>query len=118
MAPLSFSLPSLSLFHAIPDLPMGPSQPCFFDDLLCNLIIRQTVQLPRFILCSFHTGLVQSAVQTLQYHGVITLIPVFLYTNMYAIKPDIVNLSKDKAMQEECIRYVAREPKEGEKKVS
>ena len=61
----------------------------------------------------YFAGLVQSAVQTLVYHGVVTLIPVFLYTNMYAIKPDIVNLSKDRQMQEECVRYVASEPKEG-----
>ena len=56
-------------------------------------------------------GLVHSAIQTLLFHGVVALIPIFLYSHWYAIKPDIRKLSKDKAMQSECISYVARSGK-------
>ncbi len=52
-------------------------------------------------------NLVRSAIQTLLYYGVITLIPVFLHSNMYALTPEINKLSKDNEMQKECIKWVA-----------
>eukprot|EP00112_Aurelia_sp_Birch-Aquarium-sp1_P008521 Seg1942.3 transcript_id=Seg1942.3/GoldUCD/mRNA.D3Y31 product="GATOR complex protein NPRL2" protein_id=Seg1942.3/GoldUCD/D3Y31 len=52
-------------------------------------------------------NLVRSAVQTLLYYGVITLIPVFLYSNMYALTPEINKLFNDKDMQKDCIKWVA-----------
>jgi len=55
-------------------------------------------------------SIVRSAIQTLLFHGVIALIPIFLYSNSYSIKPEIVNLSKDRAMQSECLAYVGTDP--------
>eukprot|EP00794_Sanderia_malayensis_P017428 gene17428-19172_t len=52
-------------------------------------------------------NLVRSAIQTLLYYGVITLIPVFLHSNKYALTPEINKLSKDNEMQKECIKWVA-----------
>ena len=52
-------------------------------------------------------NLVRSAMQTLLYYGVITLIPVFLHSNMYALTPEINKLSKDSSMQQECGKWVA-----------
>lgn len=55
-------------------------------------------------------GIVRSAVQTLVFHQVVGLIPVFLYSNMYSIKPAIHELYSDVALQRECVAYVARDP--------
>ena len=52
-------------------------------------------------------NLVRFAVQTLLYYGVITLIPVFLYSNMYALNPEVNRLSRDKDLQAECVKWVA-----------
>jgi len=52
-------------------------------------------------------GLVRSALQTLLFHGVIALIPIFSYSNMYAIKPEFRELTKDLEMQKECINFVS-----------
>jgi len=56
-------------------------------------------------------GLLRSTIQTLLFHGVIDLIPIFFYSNMYAIKPEINELPRDEAMQRECVLYVARNEK-------
>lgn len=55
-------------------------------------------------------NLVRTAVQTLLFHGVVDLIPVFLYSNMYALTPEINKLSLDKDMQRDCIKRVAEDP--------
>ena len=57
-------------------------------------------------------NLVRSAVQTLLFHGVVDIIPVFLYSNMYALTPEINKLSIDKEMQRDCIKRVAEDPSE------
>jgi len=62
------------------------------------------------LIADVDLSIVRSAIQTLLFHGVIALIPIFLYSNSYSIKPEIVNLSKDKAMQLECVSYVAKDP--------
>ncbi len=55
--------------------------------------------------------IVRSAIQTLLFHGVIELIPIFLYSNSYSVKPEITNLlAKDARKREECVAYVARDP--------
>lgn len=63
-------------------------------------------------LADVDLGLVRSAIQTLLFHGVVALMPVFLYSNMYAIKPEINILPNDEDMQEECVSYVARDKNE------
>ena len=55
-------------------------------------------------------NLVRTAVQTLLFHGVVDLIPVFLYSNMYALTPEINKLSTDNDMQKDCIKRVAEDP--------
>ena len=52
-------------------------------------------------------NLVRIAVQTLVYYGVVSLIPVFLYSNMYSLNPEINKLAKDQHMQDECVKYVS-----------
>jgi len=54
--------------------------------------------------------IVRSAIQTLLFHGVVELIPIFLYSNSYSVKPEITDLAKDKTKQSECVAYVARDP--------
>ena len=54
-------------------------------------------------------NIVRSAVQILLFHGVVNIIPVFLYSNMYALTPEINNLSMDKDMQRDCIQRVAED---------
>lgn len=53
--------------------------------------------------------IVRSAIQTLLFHGVVELIPIFLYSNSYSVKPEITELAKNKQKQEECVAYVARD---------
>ena len=59
-------------------------------------------------LANVDLTLVRSALQTLVYHGVIELTPIFLYSNMYAVKPEVYNLYHDITMREECIEFVAK----------
>ena len=54
-------------------------------------------------------NIVRSAVQILLFHGVVNIIPVFLYSNMYALTPEINKLSMDKDMQRDCIQRVAED---------
>ena len=61
------------------------------------------------LIADVDLSIVRSALQTLLFHGVIALIPIFLYSNNYSTKPEIVQLSKNKAMQEECVSYVAKD---------
>jgi len=62
------------------------------------------------LIADVDLSIVRSAIQTLLFHGVISLIPIFLYSNSYSIKPEIVNISKNKEMQLECVSYVAKDP--------
>ncbi len=59
------------------------------------------------LIADMDLNLVRSAVQTLLYYGVVTLIPVFLHSNMYALTPEIHKLSKDDEMHKECVKWVA-----------
>lgn len=63
------------------------------------------------ILANIDLALVHSALQSLVFHGVITLIPMFLYSDMYAAKPDLHKLYSDQQLQQECIEYVAKDDK-------
>ena len=56
-------------------------------------------------------GIVRSAIQTLLFYGVVALVPIFLYSNKYAIKPKINHLLKDQSMKAECIAYVSQNEK-------
>uniref|UniRef100_A0A023G1E1 Putative nitrogen permease regulator 2-like protein-like isoform 1 n=1 Tax=Amblyomma triste TaxID=251400 RepID=A0A023G1E1_AMBTT len=43
------------------------------------------------------------------YYGIVQLIPLFLYSAVYATTPEIRTLATDTVVQKECISYVARQ---------
>ncbi|XP_067008967.1 GATOR1 complex protein NPRL2 isoform X1 [Anabrus simplex] len=53
-------------------------------------------------------NLVKACIQNLVYYGVVTLIPIFQYSNVYAVTPKIRSLITDKNLQDRCIQYVAK----------
>ncbi|XP_077984006.1 GATOR1 complex protein NPRL2-like [Glandiceps talaboti] len=55
-----------------------------------------------------HMNLVSMCIQNLVYLGVVTLVPIFQYSNVYAPTPDINKLVDDRQLQKECIRYIAK----------
>ncbi|CAB3382742.1 Hypothetical predicted protein [Cloeon dipterum] len=54
------------------------------------------------------SNLVKACVQNLVYYGVVQLIPIFQYSNVYCTTPALQKLSDDAHSQEECLKYVAR----------
>ncbi|XP_013861874.1 GATOR1 complex protein NPRL2 isoform X1 [Austrofundulus limnaeus] len=60
-------------------------------------------------------NLVRIAVQNLLYYGVVTLVSIFQYSNVYCTTPKVQNLIDDKSIQEECLAYVT---KQGQKRAS
>lgn len=44
-----------------------------------------------------------------RYYGIVQLIPLFLYSAVYATTPEIRTLATDTLVQKECISYVARQ---------
>lgn len=57
-------------------------------------------------------NLVKACLQNLVYYGVVSMIHIFQYSNVYATTPKIRRLAEDRRLQEECIRYVARYPRQ------
>ncbi|XP_077296427.1 GATOR complex protein NPRL2-like isoform X2 [Arctopsyche grandis] len=51
--------------------------------------------------------LVKSCIQNLVYYGVVSLVPILKYSNMYRGTPGLSRLFKDVNLQKECINYVA-----------
>ncbi|KAK6473875.1 GATOR complex protein NPRL2 isoform X1 [Huso huso] len=60
-------------------------------------------------------NLVRIAVQNLLYYGVVTLVSIFQYSNVYCTTPKVQNLIDNKSVQEECLLYVT---KPGQKRAS
>ncbi|XP_064422209.1 GATOR complex protein NPRL2 isoform X3 [Latimeria chalumnae] len=60
-------------------------------------------------------NLVRIAVQNLLYYGVVTLVSIFQYSNVYCTTPRVQDLVDDKTLQEECLLYVT---KQGHKRAS
>ncbi|KAL4655377.1 nitrogen permease regulator 2-like protein isoform X1 [Arapaima gigas] len=60
-------------------------------------------------------NLVRIAVQNLLYYGVVTLVSIFQYSNVYCTTPKVQNLIDDKSVQEQCLAYVT---KSGQKRAS
>ena len=50
-------------------------------------------------------SLVKTCVQNMIYYGIISLIPIFQYSNVYLTTPRLVELAENVALQEECIRF-------------
>ncbi|XP_043273971.1 GATOR complex protein NPRL2 [Venturia canescens] len=57
-------------------------------------------------------NLVKSCVQNLVYYGVVTLIPIFQYSNVYATTPKLKDLAEDQFLQERCIAYASKSPRQ------
>ncbi|XP_029175760.1 GATOR complex protein NPRL2 [Nylanderia fulva] len=57
-------------------------------------------------------NLVKSCVQNLVYYGVVTLIPIFQYSNVYACTPKLRQLGDDLKLQERCIAYTSKSPRQ------
>lgn len=53
-------------------------------------------------------NLVKSCVQNLVYYGVVTLIPIFQYSNVYATTPKLKKLAVDYGLQQRCIAYASK----------
>ncbi|KAE8611944.1 hypothetical protein XENTR_v10012646 [Xenopus tropicalis] len=53
-------------------------------------------------------NLVRIAIQNLMYYGVVTLVSIFQYSNVYCTTPRVHELIHDKALQEECLNYVSK----------
>nr|XP_014433872.1 GATOR complex protein NPRL2 [Pelodiscus sinensis] len=60
-------------------------------------------------------NLVRIAIQNLLYYGVVTLVSILQYSNVYCTTPKIQDLVDDKCLQEECLSYVT---KQGHKRAS
>lgn len=54
-------------------------------------------------------SVVKICLQNLIAYGVIKIIPVFQYTNVYLLQPDINKLQEDEQLLEDCIKYVTLE---------
>ncbi|CAH1270837.1 GATOR1 complex protein NPRL2-like [Branchiostoma lanceolatum] len=55
-------------------------------------------------------NLVRICVQNMLYYGVITLLPIFQYSNVYVCTPDVHSLVQDARLQAECLAYVSKHP--------
>lgn len=53
--------------------------------------------------------LVKAFIQNMVYYGVVTLIPIFMYTNVYTPTPKLNELAENCRLQDECTKYVARQ---------
>ncbi|KAJ2954652.1 hypothetical protein O0L34_g2947 [Tuta absoluta] len=52
--------------------------------------------------------LVKSCVQNLVYYGVVTLIPVLKFSNMYRATPNLSRLFNDQELQKSCIAFITK----------
>ncbi|XP_053205225.1 GATOR complex protein NPRL2-like [Panonychus citri] len=55
-------------------------------------------------------SLVKACIQNMIYYEIITLIPIFQYSNVFVTTPKISNLVESTELQEECLRFVAKSP--------
>lgn len=54
-------------------------------------------------------SLVKACIQNMIYYGLVRLIPIFQYSNVYVTTPRLVELYSDAALIEECLRAVAKQ---------
>lgn len=58
-------------------------------------------------LSNVDTSLVKACVQNLIYYGVVALVPLFQYGNVYSTTPKLKLLAQNYDLQERCLKYVA-----------
>ncbi|EPY77749.1 hypothetical protein CB1_001198002 [Camelus ferus] len=54
-------------------------------------------------------NLVRIAIQNLLYYGVVTLVSILQYSNVYCPTPKVQDLVDDKSLQEACLSYVTKQ---------
>lgn len=60
------------------------------------------------LLSDVDNNLVKACVQNLVYYGVVALVPLFQYGNVYCTTPKLRTLAHDSDVQKRCLSYVAR----------
>ncbi|CAG9860150.1 unnamed protein product [Phyllotreta striolata] len=63
------------------------------------------------VLSDVENNLVKACVQNLVYYGVVALIPLFQYGNVYCTTPKLKMMMQDNDMQKKCLNYVAKNPR-------
>ncbi|KAL1132145.1 hypothetical protein AAG570_010102 [Ranatra chinensis] len=53
-------------------------------------------------------NLVKTCLQNLVYYLVVSMVPIFQYSNSYAVTPKLRKLAVDRKLQEDCLRTVAK----------
>uniref|UniRef100_UPI00358EAD07 GATOR1 complex protein NPRL2 isoform X1 n=1 Tax=Myxine glutinosa TaxID=7769 RepID=UPI00358EAD07 len=53
-------------------------------------------------------NLVRIAVQNLLYYGVVAIVPIFQYSNVYCATPRLQLLAEDAPLQDECLTYITK----------
>lgn len=92
--------------------------PVFIKTLPCQQWDLTTQQVARYIdgfnhvariasLSDVENNLVKACVQNLVYYGVVALVPLFQYGNVYCTTPKLNMLVHNIEMQEKCLQYVA-----------
>ncbi|KAI1292649.1 GATOR complex protein NPRL2 [Halotydeus destructor] len=54
-------------------------------------------------------SLVKACIQNMIYYGIVTLIPIFQYSNVYVTTPSLVELYTDGHLAEECLKQVSKQ---------
>ena len=56
------------------------------------------------------SSLVKAAVQNLVYHGVITIVPIFMYNNVYCLTPMISKLRENEQLRTSFMDFIKKDP--------
>lgn len=99
-------------------VPVILKQDCFAGGLLQRWDLT-TQQIYRYIdgynhigkiatLANADVNLVRACIQNLIYYGIVTLVPIFQYSNVYVTTPKMTTLFANKAVHQECLAYVRR----------
>ena len=54
--------------------------------------------------------MVKAAVQNLVYHGVITIVPIFMYSNVYCLTPEVSKLREDEQLRTSFMEFIRKDP--------
>ncbi|KAF5271253.1 hypothetical protein FQR65_LT17663 [Abscondita terminalis] len=63
-------------------------------------------------LADVENNLVKACVQNLVYYGVVALVPLFQYSNVYCTTPKLKFLAQNVELQTKCTQYVAKSPRQ------
>lgn len=60
------------------------------------------------VLSDVENNLVKACVQNLVYYGIVALVPLFQYGNVYCTTPKLCKFAHDQVLQQKCLNYVTR----------